>query len=1025
MYNNYGMLVDGGCLTMKKIIGRLISVKIVLLVYILSAVCVLLAVKCFGAFKTGAFNSDYEISEMSGYFCVGEPRSYFIENSGRTVSAVNEKGEYIFSIKGGSRSDGFFQAREITCDSDQNIYVLDKVINSNGKKIDSERILKYGKNGKLMGCLLAENKLPGVNVMGMTFVQDALYAALVSGSDIQILRITPEGSSSVHSRYQWDNAPKTIQDIAISQMLDAVAVSKNGNVVRLSDGAVIFDAAAHNGKEYCAMALDAAFDSDGTLYINDIGNRVIMRYNGDSVTEFISQGEPLKTLPDEFCQLPIYSSLNCSSGKISLTYAENYFDKDSGQVIYNYNAYVISAGDKTVLFNSNKVAKSTFVFAKGIIFCVTVGFLGFALLYTLLLAALLVSRHQGESPFLKQFGLLAIAITTAGIVASITINMSNQRYFDEVMNKMTNIAMLMANTIDESDVAALETPESFMSPAYVNIDRKIGSILQSDLNSSNGMYCIIYKVHNQIVYEAYSDETLYGTGYPMTGGFEGSAEQEIYQSGQYMTFSSYSGADGSYMFVLMPLKNASGEVIALMEVGTDLYIFTSQTNRLFFNILLYAAMSVIIMLLLTGELMVFIRLRRSSSRKPAKTLSPPRQKAELVRPISFILFFAASMSTAFLPIYGESLWREGSFIPKEMASALPLSAELLFAAVTAFVSGFFVNRVSARNLCIIGAFLYVAGNLLCGISPTLSVLILGNSICGLGGGCFATSINSYVAGYNEEKQRNSGFAGYNAAYLAGMNCGTVVGSVISEHFGIREAFFGASAVSLVSVIFIARYMDKRVIPPQVSQTSSPRHSFADILSFVFKPKILRYFVLLLAPYLLCTSFLSYFFPLFGEENSLTSTQISSAFLISGMISIYLGPILTDIIVEKCGAKLSAVIASGIYIFSFLLFTLHQNIAVCFVIVGLLAIADSFGLTAQSVEYSSLDEVAKMGEGKAMGISSAFENSAYTLGPVVFSGLFMLIGYAGGMGLIGTVMLALLLLYMLAEFPLFRRNKVKS
>ena len=1008
---------------MRKIIGRLTSVKVILVMYIISAVCVLLAVNCYRAYKIGPFSWRYEISGMSEYYCAGGARSYFIENSGRTVTAVNEQGEYLFSIDGGNREGGFFQAREVTCDSDNNLYLLDKVINTNGKNIDSERILQYDRNGQFKGCLLEENKLRGVNLMGIVFENDALYAALVSESDIRILRITSNGETKIQKQYAWDNASATVQDVALSRTLDAVAVTKSGNVVRLSDGTVIFDAASHNSSDYYAMALEAAFDTDGTLYISDIGNRVVMRYDGQELTEFIARGEPLRELPEQFSDLPIYTGLSCMNGTVSVTYAENYYDRDSGEVINHYNAYAVSAADKTVLFNSNTVTKSAWVFVKGIVFCVTVVDLLLAVLYTLLLAVLLLRQHRGDGTFLTQLGLLAIAIVTAGIVAGITLNMTNQRYFDEVMSKMTNIALLMANTIDENDVDALEAPDSFMSTSYNAIDRQIKSILQNEINAQDGIYCILYRVHNEIVYEAYSDETLFGTGYPMAGSFEESAEQEIYQTGQYKTFGSYSGADGSYMFVLMPIKNSDGDVTALMEVGTDLYIFTSESNRLFFNILLYAAMTVIILLLLAGEVMIFLKLRRDNSRK--KAAPHVRKNAGLIRPVAFLLFFAANMSTAFLPVYGESLWREGSLIPKEMASALPLSAELLFAAVTAFAGGFVVNRVSARNLCILGALMYVGGNALCGTAPTLGVLILGNSVCGIGGGCFATSINSYVAGYAEEKQRNSGFAGYNAAYLAGMNCGTVVGSAISERFGVREAFWGASAVALASVVFIVKYMDIHTAAENSQKEASPKHSLRELLTFLFRPGILRYFFLLLIPYLLCSSFLSYFFPLFGEEHSLTSTQISSAFLVSGVISIYLGPIITDIIIEKCGPKLSAVIASFIYVFSFLLFTLHQNIAVCFVIVALLAIADSFGLTAQSVEYSSLDEVTEMGEGKAMGISSAFENTAYTLGPVIFSGLFMLIGYAGGIGLIGIVMLALLLLYVFTEFSRFRRKGVSE
>ncbi len=1004
------------------------SVKFILFTYIAAAICVLITINCYSAVKIDPFSLEYEITDMSGYFAGSGKNSLFIENSGLTVTAVNSGNKYIFSIDGGERNDGFYYAREVTCDSQDNIYILDKVINSNGKDIDSERILKYSSRGKFIGCLFEEDKLTGENVMGLKVIDDSIYAALVSDSDIQLLKITSDGKTDVLNKYEFAHASQNIQDVAISDDFNIAVVTKNGDVIALADNSVIFDASQYNSENYYAMALEAEFDPDGDLYINDIGNRVVMKYDGSKLTEFISRGEPLENIPEAFSELPIYSGLASVNGNISVTYADNYFDEASGEVIYNYNVYVVSTSaddpaNKEVIFNGCSVSKSLLVFIQGILCSITIAFLAFAVLYTLFISTALLKRRKTGSSLAVQLGMLAIAVVTAGIVAATTISMTNQRYYNEVMNKMTNIAILMAGNVEEADINSLGSPDSFKSSSYNKIDGQVKSVLQNDLNADSGIYCVIYKVYDDIVCEVYSDETLHGTGYPMAGSYKGSAEQEIYQTGEYMSFGEYSSADGSYMFVLMPIKNSDGEVIALMEIGTDLYIFTAESNSLFMNILLYAAMTVIILLLVAGEIIVFMRLNKESKR--VNNIHSSKRSAELVRPISFLLFFAANMSTAFLPIYGESLWHEGSIIPKEMASAIPLSAELLFAAITAFAGGFIVNRISARNVCIIGAVMYVSGNILCGIAPNLLVLILGNSVCGIGGGCFATSINSYVAGYEEEKQRNNGFAGYNAAYLAGMNCGTVVGSLISEQFGVRQAFFGASAVALASIFFILRYMDKNISKTDVSQKSDAKSSAMDIVRFILDPKVLRYFVLMLVPYLMCASFLNYFFPLFGEENALTSTQISSAFLISGLISIYLGPVLTDILVEKFGPKLSAVIASGIYIFAFTLFMIYQNIAVCFVIVGLLAIADSFGLTAQAVEYSSLDAVNKIGEGKSMGISSAFENTAYTLGPIVFSGLFMLAGYSNGIGIVGIVMFVLLALYVIPEFQLFRKNKVKK
>ena len=67
----------------------------------------------------------------------------------------------------------------------------------------------------------------------------------------------------------------------------------------------------------------------------------------------------------------------------------------------------------------------------------------------------------------------------------------------------------------------------------------------------------------------------------------------------------------------------------------------------------------------------------------------------------------------------------------------------------------------------------------------------------------------------------------------------------------------------------------------------------------------------------------------------------------------------------------------------------MSVAVCFVIIGLLAVADSFGLSMQAVYFSDLPEVRQYGEGKAMGVNSAVESIAQTVGPIIFAAVLLL------------------------------------
>ena len=73
------------------------------------------------------------------------------------------------------------------------------------------------------------------------------------------------------------------------------------------------------------------------------------------------------------------------------------------------------------------------------------------------------------------------------------------------------------------------------------------------------------------------------------------------------------------------------------------------------------------------------------------------------------------------------------------------------------------------------------------------MLIVANSVCGIGSGFLTIGLNTWAASYEEESMQNKGFIHINAAYLAGLNCGTVIGSLIWENFGVAAVYFVAAA----------------------------------------------------------------------------------------------------------------------------------------------------------------------------------------------------------------------------------------
>jgi predicted MFS family arabinose efflux permease len=368
-----------------------------------------------------------------------------------------------------------------------------------------------------------------------------------------------------------------------------------------------------------------------------------------------------------------------------------------------------------------------------------------------------------------------------------------------------------------------------------------------------------------------------------------------------------------------------------------------------------------------------------------------------------MIFFTANITTAFLPIYGMSLWDEQFPAAAEVAAAFPLSAECILAAVSALLGGMFIKQMPVKAMCAAGGLCYIGGNILSAFAPNLWVLIAANSMCGIGGGIFAISLNAFIAGYDDESMQNKGFIHYNAAILAGMNCGTVVGSLICDNAGVFSAYMTAAAGAVATIILSMFLLENRKVAVAKTETGK------EPVRLFFTWNIVKYFVCMVIPYLICGAFLNYYFPVVAENHALSASEISMAFLISGVISIYTGTVIGETVINYLGAGKAMLLASFLYAAALFYLFVNPSIISCYIVIILFAAADSFGFSAQSSYFISQPEVMRLGQGRALGIHSTVESAASACGSVVF-GAALLLGEKRGILLIAVVFTALMLLF---------------
>ncbi|HET6840800.1 MAG TPA: DHA2 family efflux MFS transporter permease subunit [Candidatus Angelobacter sp.] len=150
--------------------------------------------------------------------------------------------------------------------------------------------------------------------------------------------------------------------------------------------------------------------------------------------------------------------------------------------------------------------------------------------------------------------------------------------------------------------------------------------------------------------------------------------------------------------------------------------------------------------------------------------------------------------------YDESTWVLTSYLVAN-AVVLPLSAWL--------------SRVFGRkNYYMVCVALFIASSFLCGIAPSLGLLIFFRILQGIGGGGLAPVEQAILVDTFPAAKRAAAFALYSMAIVTAPAIGPPLGGWITDHFSWRWVFFLNVPVGLLSLILTSRLVSD---PPQFVQ----------------------------------------------------------------------------------------------------------------------------------------------------------------------------------------------------------------
>jgi DHA2 family multidrug resistance protein len=154
----------------------------------------------------------------------------------------------------------------------------------------------------------------------------------------------------------------------------------------------------------------------------------------------------------------------------------------------------------------------------------------------------------------------------------------------------------------------------------------------------------------------------------------------------------------------------------------------------------------------------------------------------------------------------------GSLGASQEEATWVLTSYLVSSAIILPISGWISNRIGRKRFYMTCVALFTGSSMLCGLAPTLPLLILARILQGLGGGGLAPSEQAILADTFSVEKRGQAFALYGMAVVVAPAIGPTLGGWITDNFNWHWIFFINLPIGLLSLFLSNRMVED---PPNI------------------------------------------------------------------------------------------------------------------------------------------------------------------------------------------------------------------
>jgi DHA2 family multidrug resistance protein len=133
-----------------------------------------------------------------------------------------------------------------------------------------------------------------------------------------------------------------------------------------------------------------------------------------------------------------------------------------------------------------------------------------------------------------------------------------------------------------------------------------------------------------------------------------------------------------------------------------------------------------------------------------------------------------------------------------------LTSYLVSNAIILPVGAWASSVIGRRNFFLLCITIFTAASFLCGIAPTLPILLVARVLQGVGGGGLQPMAQAIMADSFEEKKRGQAFALYGLVAVLAPSLGPTIGGWITDNYSWRWIFYINLPVGILAFFLVTR-----------------------------------------------------------------------------------------------------------------------------------------------------------------------------------------------------------------------------